>query len=245
MCKLIAFTGIEYSGRTTVILNTATELSEKGKRNVLVVDADQTRGRLATALNLASNKYGLQEAVTSLDKTVFDNCFIYDSNGLTYLTLPGKAISNQLLNLKIEQATDFYNKVSRNYDYILVDCGNILYEAMSAVAVFDADIIVFVLPPEKRGLCWFKSYNPLFMKEMQNKTFVNVISNIKQQAELPVEQIYNCNNFVEIPFISTMRDFTSRGDIYLDKSIEKRGQRYRMAIGDFANMLKEQNNEYK
>ena len=86
--KIFTFTGPGYSGRTTLILNTAYMLTKEG-HTVLVVDADQTMGKAITHLNLEKKEIGLAEAVTGIEDSIILNSICKDKkSGLNILTLP-------------------------------------------------------------------------------------------------------------------------------------------------------------
>ena len=232
----IAYTGIEYSGRTTVILNMACLLAKEGHK-VLVVDADQTKSQLSALLNLNHNNCGLQEAVTSLDESCFDDCFIYDKKtAITYLTLPKTARYDDLFLLTFDQAENFYQKAKRQFEYILIDCGNICYEPLSAVSLFEADKVFVVLPPEKRAGIWSESAKKL----LNNILEVEYIAvNLHESPEIPLEQAFQKKPFVELPYILNMRDYTAVGQIFVQNPTGKKALAYVNAIEDLVDIVKE------
>jgi len=113
--QILTFTGPEYSGRTTLILNTAYMLTKEG-HTVLVVDADQTMGMAITHLNLERKDMGLAEAVTGIDEPILLNSICKDKKtGLNILTVPRSANCNDLMELTKLQADDFYQKVRKHF----------------------------------------------------------------------------------------------------------------------------------
>ena len=239
MGEIITFTGIEYSGRTTTLLNMAYLLASEGCR-VLFVDADQTRGKVAAALNLEQKQIGISEAVTGLNEKTFDNCFINDKKtGVNFITLPATAKGNDLFKLSIAQAEDFYQKIKKQFDYILIDSGNILYETLSGVSLFEADKIFIVLPSEKRGAIWLRAMDNI-IDSLEDKSMNYVVINLSEIPEIPEDHLTRKKQFKSIPYVFNMREYTAMGELFIQRPTGKKAQDYVNAIKELIAVIKEQ-----
>lgn len=239
MGKIIAFTGIDYAGRTTTILNVSSLLASEGYK-VLFVDADQTRGKVATTLNLEQKPTGLAEAVTGLNEKVFDGCFIYDKKtGVNFITLPSEAAANDLFELSISQAEAFYQKVKKQFDYILIDCGSILYESLSGVALFEADQIFIVLPSKKRGAIWLNSMGNI-LDSLADSSLNYVIVNLSEVQEVSEDLLLEKNKFISIPYVFNMREYTAMGEVFTLQPTGKKAQEYVNTVKQLIAIAKEQ-----
>lgn len=239
MSKIIAYTGLEHSGRTTVILNKAYILAKEGYK-VLIVDADQTRGRIRASINIAKNEKGLEEAVTSLDENVYSKCFIYDKKTkLTFLTLPITAKCENLFLLTFDQAEKFFQKIRKEFDFILIDCGSIFYEALSSVALFEADKIYLILSPEKRASIWLDSVKSILLNFNQTQNSIeNIIVNLMESPEIPQEQVYE-GKYIEVPYIQNMRDYSALGEMFVQSPTGRKAKEYVNVMKKLASSVKE------
>lgn len=228
MGKIITYTGPEHSGRTTVVLNSAYLLAKEGYKT-LVVDADQTKGNLAAYIGLEKKNIGLAEAVTSLDETIFQRCFTKDKkSGIAYLTLPAVAKCNDLISLTRLQAEEFYRKVRDEFAYILVDCGNFLYESLSGVALLMGQVTFVILSPERKHSIWLKASGHIF--ESLGISRPNyIVTNIHQIPETPSEALFEKTRdrpSAELPYIFNMRDYKSKKEIFLHNPSGKKALEY-------------------
>lgn len=227
MGKLISYTGIDYSGRTTVILNKALLLAKEGF-NVLMIDADQTKGRLAAALNIQKKEMDLAQAVTGLDKGAFDKCFIKDKKTrITFITLSSDAKSSGLFRLTSNQAEIFFDRVKYIYDYVLVDCGSIHYEALSMMSLYAAYKVFIVVPSEKRGAIWLKSNDTILSSLRKDKDiFEYVMINTSEFPELSKDLLFKDKKAEELPYVFNMGDYTVAGEIFANNPTGKRAEEY-------------------
>lgn len=230
--KMITFAGIEFSGRTTTILNLA-YLLVKENNNVLIIDADQTRGgKITSILNLPNKETGLAEAVTSLEKETLSEAFILDKKtGITFLTLPNHAKCNDLFSMTSLQAETFYNRIKNDFDYIFIDSGSILYESLSAVSLFVSDKILVMLTPEKRSIRWLQSFESV-LKHFKNK-IDHVSINLTETPESCLDQ----EKKIEIPYIFNMRDYAIDGEIYLKNPTGKKAKDYIRSLRNVMEVL--------
>lgn len=230
--KMITCAGIEFSGRTTTLLNLA-YLLVKENNNVLIIDADQTRGgKITSILNLPNKETGLAEAVTSLEKESLSEAFIWDKKtGITFLTLPNHAKCNDLFEMTSLQAETFYNRIKNNFDYIFIDSGSILYEALSAVSLFLSDKILVMLTPEKRSIRWLQSFESVL------NHFKNKIDHVSINLTETPESCLDYKKKIEIPYIFNMRDYAIDGEIYLKNPTGKKAKDYINSLRNIMEVL--------
>lgn len=239
--KILTFTGPEYSGRTTLILNTAYLLKIMG-HSVLVLDADLTMGKIVTHLNLEKKDIGLAQAVTGIDESILMDCICKDKKtGLNILTLPGSANCNDLIELTKLQADTFYQKIRKRFEYILVDSGSILYEALTAASLKEAEHICHVIPQEKRGAVWLSATENVFTS-LDISDPVYIISNLFEVPEISEEQLAlgsKAKQIIMMPYVFNMREYTAAGEIFLKKPAGKKAGEYISGLEALIQMMKE------
>jgi MinD-like ATPase involved in chromosome partitioning or flagellar assembly len=238
--RIITYIGPGHSGRTTTVLNTAHLLAKEGYET-LVIDADQTMGTLITHLNLEKRKTGLAEVVTGLDETVYQSGFAKDKKtGVTFVTLPDGARCSGLFGLTRLQAETFYDRVKNEFDFILIDCGNILYEALSGTALLAASVVYMVLPLERRGTIWLAATEPVIEALKLDNVGVIVV-NLHEVPEIPINRLWQWKREERpyvLPYISNMRDYQSRGEIFLQDPSGKKTQEYHNELIDVGEQIR-------
>ena len=111
-------------GKTTAILNLATALSERGKRKVLVVEADLHRASIAEALKLRAWR-GLTECLT--DDTESPFAAIRNIEPLGWSLLPaGEPRGNPTELLQTPALGALLDRVAGRFDWVLIDAPPVL-----------------------------------------------------------------------------------------------------------------------
>lgn len=244
MGRIITFLGPEHAGRTTIILNTAYLLAKEGSR-VLIVDADQTRGRIRSHLSFDEKDIGLAEAACSLNPFLLEQCYIdHRKTGLMLLTLPILAKANELIGVTAAQAEAFFRRVSAGFDYVFVDTGNVLYEALSGYSLVCASKRFIVLPQEQRGKAWLRSMENILRAldgEQDTKVLNNtkILNNLYEIPELSITQFAEEKEIINFPYIPNMRDYLIARDLFMQNPSGKRVQGYRKPLQEVVDKIKE------
>jgi pilus assembly protein CpaE len=120
-----------------VATNLASGLMKEGIR-VLLVDADFQFGDVGVFLNLQSQSTmtDLVDSVEDLDTELFDNIVVTHDSGLKVLMGPARPEYADVIQTNPNAVAQILTKIGGNYDFIVVDTGRHLDEAL--MALFDA-----------------------------------------------------------------------------------------------------------
>jgi pilus assembly protein CpaE len=134
-------------GCTTIATNLASGLMKEGIR-VLLVDADLQFGDVGVFLNLQSQStmVDLVGNVDDLDTELFDNIVVTHDSGLKVLMGPARPEFAEVIQSNPTSVAQILQKISGNYDFIVVDTGRHLDETL--LSLFDAatKIVLVALP---------------------------------------------------------------------------------------------------
>ena len=139
--KLLITGPLAHEGKSTVALNLATALSERGKRTVLVVDGDMHHSSLVAKLNL--------DPWVGLNECLLDNLnplsAIRRINPLGFHLMPaGKARGNPTELLQSLAFAGLLQKLTPYFDWVLVDSppAVLLPDALSMMQHMDGTVVV-------------------------------------------------------------------------------------------------------
>jgi capsular exopolysaccharide synthesis family protein len=140
--KLLITGPLTHEGKSTVTLNLASALSERGKRRVLVVDADMHHSSLAAKLSLRAWA-GLNECLH--DSSMPPLSAVRRIEPLGWYFLPaGRARGNPTELLQTSALSVVLQKLTPYFDWILIDSPPVvlLTDALSIQQHVDATIVV-------------------------------------------------------------------------------------------------------
>jgi len=134
-------------GCTTIATNLASGLMKEGIR-VLLVDADLQFGDVGVFLNLQSQStmVDLVGSVEDLDTELFDNIVVTHDSGLKVLMGPARPEYAEVIQSNPTSVTQILQKISGNYDFIVVDTGRHLDETVLSLFDAAAKIILVAMP---------------------------------------------------------------------------------------------------
>ena len=140
--KLLITSPLPGDGKSTITLNLATALSERGKRSVLVIEADLHHSSLSEILRI--NPWaGLTESL--LDESTSPFSVIRRIEPLGWHLLPaGEPRTNPTELLQTPAFAHLMEKVSPSFDWILIDSPPVvpLTDALSIQQHTDASLLV-------------------------------------------------------------------------------------------------------
>jgi capsular exopolysaccharide synthesis family protein len=117
--KLLVTSPIAGDGKSTAILNLATALAERGKRKVLVIEADLHRGSISETLKLRPWR-GLNECLTANVESPFSA--VRHVEPLDWFLLPaGEPRGNPTEMLQTAAFGNIVEKLAPSFDWILID----------------------------------------------------------------------------------------------------------------------------
>ncbi len=139
--KLLVTSALAHDGKTTLILNLATALAERGKRNVLVIEADLHHSSLADYLKLKPWA-GLTECLAD-GATPFSAIRRIEPLGW-YLLPAGEPRRNPTELLQTPAFGQMIQEVSSCFDWVLIDSPPVipLTDSLSLQQHADASLIV-------------------------------------------------------------------------------------------------------
>ena len=132
---------LPHDGKSTMTLNLATVLAERGKRTVLVVEGDLHRPTLTQQLRLKSGP-GLSECLVNQSDPM---SAIRRIEPLGWYLLPaGKALQNPTELLQTQTLTGLMQQLSSVFEWILIDSPPVvpLADTLSLAKNADASLLV-------------------------------------------------------------------------------------------------------
>jgi succinoglycan biosynthesis transport protein ExoP len=141
LTTLLITSPLPHDGKSTIALNLATILAEKGHRRVLLIEADLYRPSLAQRLELPSGS-GLGEC---LEKGLDPMSILRHLQPLGwYLLEAGKSDGNPSELLQSERFSTVLQRLSPHFDWILIDTPPVapLTDAVSLSRHVDASLLV-------------------------------------------------------------------------------------------------------
>ncbi len=135
------------AGCTTLATNLASGLMKEGIR-VLLVDSDLQFGDVGLYLNMQaqSTLVDLVGNVDDLDTELFDNIVITHDSGLKVLLGPSRPEYAEVVQSNPTSVAQILEKISGNYDFIVVDTSHNLDETVLALMDVATKIILIATP---------------------------------------------------------------------------------------------------
>jgi capsular exopolysaccharide synthesis family protein len=195
--KLLVTGPLHQDGKSTVILNLATAIAERGKRNVLVVEADLHHACLAQALGL-SPWLGLAQCL--VDHATQPLSAIRRIEPLGWYLLPaGESRKNPTELLQTPVFGHILQTVARRFDWILVDSPPVipLTDSLSLQQHTDGTLLVVRAGQTPRGAV----ENAIAL--LGRKNIVGVVLNGEEASGPTYHQYHYSRENQEVP---------SRGD---------------------------------
>jgi capsular exopolysaccharide synthesis family protein len=140
--RLLVTSALANDGKTTVLLNLATALAERGKRSVLVIEADLHHSSVAERLKLRSWA-GLSECL--MDDAMSPFSAIRRIEPLGWHLLPaGEPLRNPTELLQTPALGQVLQKLAPSFDWILIDSPPVisLTDSISLSQNADASLLV-------------------------------------------------------------------------------------------------------
>lgn len=208
--EVIAISGINGSGKSTIAVNLCKSLSSKSDAKILLIDLDTLNGNVDEILNIdrfpaniemiidEDKKSGINYACELIMKNRFDaNVFdelVIEAGGFDVLT--GNTSLHYCQNiLKEEYYENILKCAKEKYDFIIIDTSSNIFIDSTKWALQIATKILFVMES-----------NYLSIKKMQQ--FINIITNIwgiwKQKIEIIVNK--KNKNFIDNEVIIQISD---------------------------------------
>jgi pilus assembly protein CpaE len=135
------------AGCTTLATNLASGLMKEGIR-VLLVDSDLQFGDVGLYLNMQaqSTLVDLVGNVDDLDTELFDNIVITHDSGLKVLLGPSRPEYAEVVQANPTSVAQILEKISGNYDFIVVDTSHTLDETTLALLDIATRIVLIATP---------------------------------------------------------------------------------------------------
>ena len=140
--KLLVTSALANDGKTTILLNLATALAERGKRSVLVIEADLHYSTLANTLKLGSCQ-GLTECLTNDALPPLSVIRRIEPLGWHFMPA-GEPCRNPTELLQTPALEKLMQKLSTSFDWILIDSPPVipLTDPISLQQHADASLLV-------------------------------------------------------------------------------------------------------
>jgi septum site-determining protein MinD len=216
MARVIVITsGKGGVGKTTVTANLGAALSSMGRR-VLTVDADIGLRNLDMILGLENRiVYDLVDVVEGA--VAPEKAFVKDKRGSSLYLLPAAQTKNKD-SVKPEQLTDIVEKISWNFDYVLIDSPAGIEGGFRTAAAPASEAIVVVNPEVSsvrdadRIIGLLESMGKENIKLIVNRIKLHQVKKGEMLSVEDVEEILHIPKLGIVPDEEKMVDYTNKGE---------------------------------
>lgn len=218
--QIIAVWGNPSSGKTTLSVKIARELS-LGKKNVILVICDTLCPSLMVVLpntNTENKSLGyLISASEITQEQILEKCITLDKN--KYVSLLGYSQGENIFSYaqySKDRAVDFLILLRHIADYVIVDCSSVFaYDTLSTIALEMADSVVRLCGSNLKAVSYFNSYLPLLADRKFNvDRHIKVISKfIDNEPREQIKEIYKGVKY-ELPYIEEIENQFLTGRLF-------------------------------
>ncbi|HSE83533.1 MAG TPA: septum site-determining protein MinD [Thermodesulfobacteriota bacterium] len=216
MARVIVITsGKGGVGKTTVTANLGAALASLGKR-ILTIDADIGLRNLDMILGLENRiVYDLVDVVEG--SVAPEKAFVKDKRGSSLYLLPAAQTKNKD-SVKPDQLVDIVEKVSWNFDYILIDSPAGIEGGFKTAATPAGEALVVVNPEVSsvrdadRIIGLLESMGKDNIKLIINRIKLHQVKKGEMLSVEDVEEILHVPKIGIIPDEEKMVDFTNKGE---------------------------------
>lgn len=248
--KLIAVWGNPNSGKTTLSIKLAKELTRR-KKSVILVMADPYMPVVSTILPFVETKdQSLGELLSSIQVTqesILRKCIPMESDKnvciLSYLH--GENIRTYADYGK-ERTVDFFILLKHLADHIIVDCSSYFHhDLLSRSALELSDQVIRLVTPDLKAVSFFDSALPLLSERKFNvNSHIKILSNVK--PEMPKDIVSNRFGGIgqELLFTDELQKQSLEARLF-EELTDKKSQFYNQEVMNLTNMLLQQEDENK
>ena len=86
-----------------------------------------------------------------------------------------------------EKVNDFFSVLTRNSEFVFVDCSDDSGNVFSNAALTKADVIVRVVTPDLKGMTWYSTNQNLYGSD--GRIYFNVINVTDKELYLPIDEV--------------------------------------------------------
>lgn len=193
--KIISIWGNPNSGKTTLSIKLANELS-KQKKNTILVLCDTITPTVSTIMPLVGPKdKSLGDLLSSIQITqesILKKCIPVNKND--YLSVIGYLHGeNERTYAKYskERVVDLFILLKHLADYIIVDCSSLLsYDILSLTALELSDKVIRLISSDLKAISYYDSCLPRLAERKYNlQNHIKILSNIK--PTMPKDSVSN------------------------------------------------------
>lgn len=231
--KLISIVGAPSSGKTTLAINLAKELSEY-KENILIIFADEICPVIPYIYNKKeTGSIGKVLAASILDKEEILSNLVITEDNKRVLALGYAYAENQFMYPKFyeEQIEDLFSYLKTMFDWIIVDSQSSLFSsAISLQGLRSADVVIHVSEKSAKSLSFITSLSDLIEKEKSfHAKYVKVTNAVKMMQNEGAYDDYIVHNDYVFPYVKRIEDTYYSLDL-LKKFKDKPFRRYQKEL---------------
>ncbi len=146
--RITAFFGTKGGiGKTTLSINFAVALKQRGAKRVALLDSDFALGTVGVCLDLAPTHTisDLIDHFDSMDEDLLKQVMVPHSSGVQVLQCPASPEESEVISA--DHVRRILRLMSSGYDHVVVDC-DANYDERILVILEMADNVVFIITPE-------------------------------------------------------------------------------------------------
>lgn len=247
MGKVITVWGSPNSGKTTLSIKLAKELSKKN--NVIVLFADIVAPIIPILKDEVDTNKSLGNvlSVGTLDNDVIlKNCI--EVEGIKNTAFLGYNQSENVFTYpqySEERVKELINNLKELADYTIIDTmSNFVVDLITTVALEVSDNVLRLNSSELKNISYFDSYMPLLIGDkFKTEEHINILSNSKvEDAIEELTEIYNIQETIE--YSEEIREQSLCSDLLVNLSVKEQ-EKLSLKLNKIISLINKDENECK
>jgi pilus assembly protein CpaF len=240
--KIIAIYGKTGSAKSTTAVNLATCLAERDKV-VILISANLQHGGIQLFFNqVIKEDKGIFQAlndVTEQEASFLTQCQSVNDN-IYLLAVPNKHtefFSDE--KIEVRKIDDMVRRLSTHCDHIIFDCTDDLYNPLTAMGLYLADVALITYNPSYESIFWHNSMTSLFDQLRLSERIIPVVSTFNAGCKQEVFFSETGISYaLRLPGLDNAKAYENSGTpIYYSSDKSKYIREYKKAIDKIADEI--------
>lgn len=234
MSKIITVWGSPNSGKTTLSVKLARELSKDN--DVILLSTDIVAppvGILLPYIKEKDRSLGrLLDKVTLTQEDIFNNLLTLKGNkNIAFLGYAQGENYKTYAEYTMDRASELIVNLSLIADYLIIDISSIIqYDSLSKAALKLADEVIRLCGSDLKAISYFKSTFPLMIDKSYNlSTHIKVVSKIEDCEPKSIIMNHYGPCFCDLPYTKELQNQCREG-LLLDRLKDKQSANYNSSL---------------